>query len=88
MQPLPRSLLPRASSLLGRRRVQLLAWGRRVNLRTSCPVRYLLVFSDSPAQHFTGAGVPCVPGYHGETQDPDFLFEKAQEIGNSLTTIV
>ncbi|KAF9486399.1 biotin/lipoyl attachment:Carbamoyl-phosphate synthase subunit L [Pholiota conissans] len=27
------------------------------------------------------AGVPCVPGYHGDNQDPDFLFERAQEIG-------
>ncbi|KAF7783993.1 hypothetical protein Agabi119p4_158 [Agaricus bisporus var. burnettii] len=29
----------------------------------------------------SSAGVPCVPGYHGENQDPDFLFEKAREIG-------
>jgi len=36
---------------------------------------------------FAGAGVPCVPGYHGENQDPAFLYEKAQEIGmNSPTT--
>ena len=28
------------------------------------------------------AGVPCVPGYHGDNQDPDFLFKKAQEIGD------
>ncbi len=27
------------------------------------------------------AGVPVVPGYHGENQDPDFLAEKAGEIG-------
>lgn len=27
------------------------------------------------------AGVPCIPGYHGENQDPQFLAQKAQEIG-------
>ncbi|MCO5078891.1 biotin carboxylase N-terminal domain-containing protein [Chelatococcus sp.] len=27
------------------------------------------------------AGVPVVPGYHGERQEPDFLGEKAAEIG-------
>ncbi|KAJ3905646.1 carbamoyl-phosphate synthase L chain, ATP binding domain-containing protein [Lentinula edodes] len=29
----------------------------------------------------TSAGVPCVPGYHGDNQDPEFLFEQATEIG-------
>ena len=29
----------------------------------------------------TKAGVPVVPGYHGERQDPDFLKRKAYEIG-------
>ena len=23
-----------------------------------------------------------MPGYHGDNQDPDFLFKKAQEIGD------
>ncbi|KAL0068497.1 hypothetical protein AAF712_004575 [Marasmius tenuissimus] len=27
------------------------------------------------------AGVPCVPGYHGKNQDPDFLYEQAKQIG-------
>ncbi len=27
------------------------------------------------------AGVPVVPGYHGDNQDPDFLTERAAEIG-------
>ncbi|WP_035871838.1 acetyl/propionyl/methylcrotonyl-CoA carboxylase subunit alpha [Cucumibacter marinus] len=27
------------------------------------------------------AGVPVVPGYHGDSQDPDFLAKKADEIG-------
>ncbi|KAG8999609.1 hypothetical protein FRB90_012034 [Tulasnella sp. 427] len=26
------------------------------------------------------AGVPCVPGYHGTNQDPDFLLEQAEKI--------
>ena len=29
----------------------------------------------------SAAGVPCVPGYHGENQDPDFLYSQAQKIG-------
>lgn len=29
----------------------------------------------------TGAGVSCIPGYHGKNQDPDFLAGKAQKIG-------
>ena len=27
------------------------------------------------------AGIPLVPGYHGENQEADFLFERAKEIG-------
>lgn len=27
------------------------------------------------------AGVPCVPGYHGPNQDPDFLLSEAKKIG-------
>ena len=27
------------------------------------------------------ASVPCVPGYHGENQDPTFLYEEAKKIG-------
>ncbi|KAF7337808.1 hypothetical protein MSAN_02254900 [Mycena sanguinolenta] len=29
----------------------------------------------------SAAGVPCVPGYHGDTQTPEFLFEEASKIG-------
>ena len=29
----------------------------------------------------TAAGVPCIPGYHGENQDPAFLKDKAGGIG-------
>ncbi|QAA94609.1 ATP-binding protein [Pollutimonas thiosulfatoxidans] len=32
----------------------------------------------------TAAGVPCVPGYHGDNQDPDFLYEQAKAIGVPL----
>lgn len=42
--------------------------------------------SSSPL--FLGAGVPCVPGYHGENQDPDFLFEKAREIGKHIASVI
>lgn len=27
------------------------------------------------------AGVPCIPGYHGENQDPQFLLEESRKIG-------
>jgi hypothetical protein len=27
------------------------------------------------------AGVPCVPGYHGDNQDPEYLLSRAKEIG-------
>ncbi|RPB05248.1 3-methylcrotonyl-CoA carboxylase subunit alpha [Choiromyces venosus 120613-1] len=27
------------------------------------------------------AGVPCIPGYHGSNQDPDFLLQEASKIG-------
>ena len=27
------------------------------------------------------AGVPCIPGYHGNIQDPEYLAKKADEIG-------
>lgn len=88
MQPSPRSLLPRALSLLGRRRVQSLAWDRRVNPRTSCPVCFVRFVRLSSSPLFLGAGVPCVPGYHGENQDPDFLFEKAREIGKHIASVI
>ncbi|KAL8733247.1 MAG: hypothetical protein Q9166_002264 [cf. Caloplaca sp. 2 TL-2023] len=29
----------------------------------------------------TEAGVPCIPGYHGQNQDPDFLKQEAEKIG-------
>ncbi|KAL1669572.1 carbamoyl-phosphate synthase L chain, ATP binding domain-containing protein [Schizophyllum commune] len=29
----------------------------------------------------SAASVPCVPGYHGDNQDPEFLFQQAQKIG-------
>ena len=29
----------------------------------------------------TDAGVPCVPGYHGKRQEPEYLMEQAERIG-------
>lgn len=29
----------------------------------------------------TAAGVPCIPGYHGSNQDPEFLKKEAEKIG-------
>ena len=34
----------------------------------------------------SAAGVPCVPGYHGTNQDPDFLRQEAEKIGESTTS--
>ncbi|MEM8698318.1 MAG: biotin carboxylase N-terminal domain-containing protein, partial [Pseudomonadota bacterium] len=36
---------------------------------------------DAAKRAMKEAGVPVVPGYHGETQDPAFLAERAAEIG-------
>ena len=36
----------------------------------------------------SAAGVPCVPGYHGTNQDPDFLQQEAEKIGESITSPV
>jgi 3-methylcrotonyl-CoA carboxylase alpha subunit len=38
-------------------------------------------------QH-AAAGVPCVPGYHGESQDPNYLYTQAQEIGRPSTFFI
>lgn len=35
---------------------------------------------DRSKEIMEAAGVPCVPGYHGENQDADFLAKKADEI--------
>ncbi len=32
----------------------------------------------------TAAGVPCVPGYHGDNQEPRFLYDQAKAIGVPL----
>ncbi|KIY73336.1 hypothetical protein CYLTODRAFT_386910 [Cylindrobasidium torrendii FP15055 ss-10] len=38
--------------------------------------------SKSESKHIMiSAGVPCVPGYHGSNQDPEFLYEQAKHIG-------
>lgn len=29
----------------------------------------------------TAAGVPCIPGYHGSNQDPEYLKAEAEKIG-------
>lgn len=29
----------------------------------------------------SAAGVPCIPGYHGENQDPTYLYNQAKQIG-------
>lgn len=40
----------------------------------------LIVLSESKLI-MTNSDVPCIPGYHGINQDPDFLAKKAEEIG-------
>jgi hypothetical protein len=38
---------------------------------------YIIKYSHT----ISAAGVPCVPGYHGKNQDPDYLYEQAKNIG-------
>ena len=33
------------------------------------------------------AGVPCVPGYHGDNQDPNYLYKQAELIGIVLPLV-
>jgi 3-methylcrotonyl-CoA carboxylase alpha subunit len=49
-----------------------------VSVETKLTVLY---FSSASKNIMTQAGVPCVPGYHGANQDPDFLKSQADEIG-------
>ncbi|KAF9018077.1 hypothetical protein BDZ89DRAFT_1021700 [Hymenopellis radicata] len=38
--------------------------------------------SKSESKHIMiSAGVPCVPGYHGKNQDPEFLYQQAKQMG-------
>ena len=39
------------------------------------------VFWPGGADLDPAAGVPCVPGYHGTNQDPQYLLNKAESIG-------
>ena len=39
-------------------------------------------WSPSVAYRVLAAGVPCVPGYHGNNQDPHFLLQEAEKIGS------
>lgn len=41
---------------------------------------YLKVYSRSK-EIMTEAGVPCIPGYHGNNQDPEFLKLEASKVG-------
>jgi len=55
---------------------------RLANPRTLCQVRYSELRSPSVVHRRPAAGVPCVPGYHGNNQDPDFLLREAEKIGS------
>lgn len=52
------------------------------NPRTSCQVTRGETWSAIVAHRVSAAGVPCVPGYHGNNQDPDFLLQEAEKIGS------
>lgn len=51
------------------------------NPRISCQVRHSKTGSLDVAYWVSAAGVPCVPGYHGNNQDPNFLLQEAEKIG-------
>ena len=58
-----------------------------VNPKILCWVRsYTRLPLDSDRRSSLGAGVPCVPGYHGGRQEPDFLFKEAEKIGRLAAT--
>ena len=42
---------------------------------------FLLNVQSRSKEIMTKAGVPCIPGYHGAEQDPDFLKTEADKIG-------
>ena len=50
------------------------------------PASAILEMGDKAAakKKMATAGVPLVPGYHGESQDPDWLYEQAESIGYPL----
>lgn len=52
------------------------------NPRTSCQVRRSEIGPPAAAYQVPAAGVPCVPGYHGNNQDPEFLLREAEKIGS------
>ena len=54
---------------------------KSANPRTLCQVIHSETWSPTVAHHMLAAGVPCVPGYHGNNQDPDFLLREAEKIG-------
>lgn len=41
----------------------------------------MLNFDSRSKDIMTNAGVPCIPGYHGTNQDPNFLKSEADKIG-------
>jgi len=51
-------------------------------------VRHSEVGSLAVAHQVPAAGVPCVPGYHGNNQGPDFLLQEAEEIGSFRGTCI
>lgn len=56
------------------------------NPRTSCQVTRGETWSPIVAHRVSAAGVPCVPGYHGNNQDPDLLLQEAEKIGSFRRT--
>lgn len=53
---------------------------KRYILKLGCYASAANIFSESKTI-MTAAGVPCIPGYHGENQDPEYLATKAEEMG-------
>src|ERR1700753_2059694 len=58
-----------------------IADSKLVNQRTLCQVRRSTIDYLDVAHVGSAAGVPCVPGYHGNNQDPNFLLQEAEKIG-------
>ena len=56
-------------------------WATKGNVQTSAMQKHELTLCSRSKEIMTQAGVPCVPGYHGDNQDPEYLRAQAEKIG-------
>ncbi|KAF1919468.1 carbamoyl-phosphate synthase L chain, ATP binding domain-containing protein [Ampelomyces quisqualis] len=54
---------------------------QEVGICTAATAPWLTTLNSESKNIMTKAGVPCIPGYHGSNQDPDYLKSEAANIG-------